>query len=155
MGMSLPIRVFEVQDVVLKEKTAETGAKNHRRIGALIYNRSPNFEEILGLLRYIMVLLEVPLDRAKGAEGNKGYYLVRSAGMCHFLVFWARRVSYALLFPHCVSIDPAFFGELGAIDVIYNGMRVGVAGVVHPEVLLKYNLKNPCGALEMDLEPFL
>ena len=41
--------------------------------------------------------------------------------------------------------DPALFDQLGAADIIYNGRRVGVIGVVHPEVLVNFGLKNPCG----------
>lgn len=41
--------------------------------------------------------------------------------------------------------DPAFFGELGAADIIFRGRRVGVLGVVHPEVLQNYDLKKPVG----------
>ena len=37
------------------------------------------------------------------------------------------------------------FGQLGAADVIFKGRRVGVVGVVHPEVLQNYDLKKPVG----------
>jgi phenylalanyl-tRNA synthetase beta subunit len=43
--------------------------------------------------------------------------------------------------------DPAFFGQLGAADVVYKGLRVGVVGVVHPEVLSNYGLKVVAGEL--------
>jgi phenylalanyl-tRNA synthetase beta subunit len=41
--------------------------------------------------------------------------------------------------------DPVMFGQLGAADVIFKGRRVGVIGVVHPEVLQNYELKKPVG----------
>jgi len=34
-------------------------------------------------------------------------------------------------------------------------VKVGVFGIVHPEVLSNYDLKHPVSALELDLEPFL
>jgi len=40
--------------------------------------------------------------------------------------------------------DPAFFGALGAADIVFEGKRIGVMGVVHPEVLSNYQLKNAC-----------
>lgn len=40
------------------------------------------------------------------------------------------------------------FGQLGAADVIFQGRRVGVIGVVHPEVLQNYELKKPVGELQ-------
>ena len=51
--------------------------------------------------------------------------------------------------------DPAFFGQLGAADIVYNGKRVGVLGVVHPEVLKNYKIALPVGALELNVEEFL
>ena len=41
--------------------------------------------------------------------------------------------------------DPAFFGAIGAADIVYRKRRVGVFGVVHPEVLEYYKIKSPCG----------
>ena len=51
--------------------------------------------------------------------------------------------------------DPAFLGELGAADVIYDGKRVGVIGVVHPLVLGNFDLKYPVSAFELAIEFFL
>eukprot|EP00039_Didymoeca_costata_P024726 m.11255 g.11255 ORF g.11255 m.11255 type:complete len:600 (+) comp4407_c0_seq1:107-1906(+) len=128
----LPIRIFEIADVILLDPKSEVGAVNKRRIGALIYSRSPGFEEIQSLLHYIMKMLGVPFVSKNDSKEkrNKGYYLQESQ-------------------------DPAFFGELAAADVICYGKRLGVVGIVHPEVLAKYDLKNPCGALELEIEEFV
>jgi len=93
--MALPIRVFEVSDVVILDPKSETGACNRRRVGALIYSKSPSFEEIQGLLDYIMKQLGVPRVKATDPAEvrSMGYYVVESS-------------------------DPAFFGELGAADVV-------------------------------------
>lgn len=53
------------------------------------------------------------------------------------------------------NIDPAFFKELGAADVICGGESIGVLGVVHPEVLQNFELKYPVAALELKLHPFI
>ena len=53
------------------------------------------------------------------------------------------------------SQDPAFFGDLLAADIFYAGRRVGVFGVVHPEVVTAFGIKIPCAACELDIEPFL
>jgi phenylalanyl-tRNA synthetase beta subunit len=53
------------------------------------------------------------------------------------------------------QIDPAFFGQLGAADIVYNSRRIGVLGVVHPEVLKNYKINMPVGALELNIEEFL
>eukprot|EP00038_Savillea_parva_P008249 m.175668 g.175668 ORF g.175668 m.175668 type:complete len:603 (-) comp14035_c0_seq1:86-1894(-) len=131
-SMPLPIKVFEISDVVLLDPLQETGAINQRRVAALIYAKSPCFEEIQGLLDYLMKQLGVPrvARTADVKDKLKGYYVVEST-------------------------DPAFFGDLGAADVICFGKRIGVFGVVHPEVLKNYSIPFPCGALEFDLEPFV
>jgi phenylalanyl-tRNA synthetase beta chain len=129
---ALPIRIFEVADVVLLDNSTDTGAINRKRLGALIHSTSPKFEEIQGLLDYVMRLLGVPrcTAAASAEEKAKSYYVTESS-------------------------DPAFFADLAAADVIYKGQRVGVMGVVHPEVLSNFGLDNPCGALELELEAFL
>eukprot|EP00729_Bicosta_minor_P009676 gene9676-21229_t len=129
---AMPIRIFEVADVVLLDSEDEVGAVNRRRLGALIYSPSPKFEEIQGLLDYVMRLLGVSRCSASAsAEEKEGCYYVTE------------------------SHDPAFFGDLAAADIIYKGERIGVMGVVHPEVLTNFSLDNPCGALELELEAFL
>lgn len=34
-------------------------------------------------------------------------------------------------------------------------LEIGVLGVLHPEVLEKFEIEYPCSSLEFDLEPFL
>jgi phenylalanyl-tRNA synthetase beta chain len=52
------------------------------------------------------------------------------------------------------SADPAFFPGRQA-EVLSNGAVVGHFGVVHPEVLAKFDITNPTAALELNIEPFL
>lgn len=58
-SMPAPLRVFECSDVVLTERTAETGAVNRRHLAAVYCARSSGFEVIHGLLDRLMQLLEV------------------------------------------------------------------------------------------------
>jgi len=51
-------------------------------------------------------------------------------------------------------LDPAFFPGRAA-DIMFNGKVIGQMGVVHPEVLGKFEITNPCAALEINLEHFL
>jgi phenylalanyl-tRNA synthetase beta chain len=39
--------------------------------------------------------------------------------------------------------------------IVRDGKRIGVMGVVHPTVLGKFDIVNPCSVLELDLEPFV
>lgn len=127
--LPLPLKVFEISDVVLQCPATDTGARNHRRLAALRCARSAGFQDVQGLLDRVMLMLGVPCNHARD-PARPGYFLQASA-------------------------DPAFFGELGAADVIVSGQRVGVLGVVHPEVLAHYELRVPCAALEIEIEYFL
>ena len=63
----LPLDLFELSDVVLKEASKEQGARNERRLCALHSNHnSSGFELIHGLLDYIMVKLNVKKDPVVG-----------------------------------------------------------------------------------------
>jgi len=42
--MPLPIKLFEIQEVVVKDASRETGARNERRLAAVNYNKTPGFE---------------------------------------------------------------------------------------------------------------
>lgn len=48
--------------------------------------------------------------------------------------------------------DKKFFEKRGAY-VVLGGKRVGTIGVLHPEVLDNYQLKNPVSLVEIDFEP--
>lgn len=51
------------------------------------------------------------------------------------------------------SNDPAFFpGRQAAITA--RGQAVGIFGVVHPDVLAKFDIPFPVSALEIYIEPF-
>jgi len=53
----VPLRIFEISDVVLIDPTTETGAKNHRRLCAMIADTKSQFTEIHGLLDRVAVLV--------------------------------------------------------------------------------------------------
>lgn len=58
----LPVRLFEVSDVVLLDSAKDVGARNERRLVAVNVNRESGFEVIHGLLNRIMDVLGVPLE---------------------------------------------------------------------------------------------
>ncbi|XP_066522843.1 phenylalanine--tRNA ligase beta subunit [Hoplias malabaricus] len=67
--MPLPLKLFEISDVVLQDESSDVGARNNRRLCAVYYNKTPGFEVIHGLLDRIMQLLEVRQGR------KNGYYI--------------------------------------------------------------------------------
>ncbi|CAF1000666.1 unnamed protein product [Adineta steineri] len=127
-GTALPIQLFEVSDVILKDLTRETGSRNERRLCAVFYNKTPGFETIHGLLDRIMTLVKVSYNENK--SGNQGYYL---NNQCE---------------------DTAFFPGRHA-QVIANGGNIGIIGVLHPNVIEQFGLKLPCSILEINIEPFV
>uniref|UniRef100_A0A3Q3LTB2 Phenylalanine--tRNA ligase beta subunit n=1 Tax=Mastacembelus armatus TaxID=205130 RepID=A0A3Q3LTB2_9TELE len=132
--MPLPLKLFEVSDVVLKDETKDVGARNSRRFCAIYYNKSPGFEVIHGLLDRTMQLLEV-----KPALGD-GYHIQAADVLIYFLVSFV--------------LDSTFFPGRCA-EVFVRGKSVGRLGVLHPDVISRFELTMPCSALEIDIEPFL
>ena len=53
----------------------DVGTRNHRRLCALYYSRTPGFEVIHGLLDRVMQLLQVPFTK-----DDTGYYLKAADG---------------------------------------------------------------------------
>eukprot|EP01104_Vermistella_antarctica_P019072 TRINITY_DN7301_c0_g1_i1.p1 TRINITY_DN7301_c0_g1~~TRINITY_DN7301_c0_g1_i1.p1 ORF type:complete len:616 (+),score=150.69 TRINITY_DN7301_c0_g1_i1:66-1850(+) len=124
---SLPLRMFEVYDVMLKDPAVDVGARNERRLCAYYANTTPGFEVIRGVLDLLMIKMGVPL--ADKANKDVGYRVEQSE-------------------------NPTFFpGRQGS--VIVNGKSIGYMGVVHPEVLSAFKLVTPCSAIELNIESFV
>ncbi|XP_059803648.1 phenylalanine--tRNA ligase beta subunit isoform X1 [Hypanus sabinus] len=121
--MPLPLKLFEISDVVLKDPSKDVGAKNERHLCALYYNKNPGFEVIHGLLDRIMQLLDLKPGHANG-------YYIQAAD------------------------DSTFFPGRCA-EIFAKGHSIGKLGVLHPDVITKFELTMPCSALEIDIEPFL
>ncbi|KAI9219054.1 phenylalanyl-tRNA synthetase beta chain [Blastocladiella britannica] len=58
----LPLNVFEVSDVVLRDESQERRARNERRVCVAYANKSSGFEIIHGVLGRLMKMLNVPLS---------------------------------------------------------------------------------------------
>ena len=75
--MPLPIKIFEVSDVVVASENEEVGAKNERHLCAVYCNKTSGFEIIHGLLDRLMIALAIKHDIEKS---NFGYYLEAHSG---------------------------------------------------------------------------
>ncbi|KAL3682275.1 hypothetical protein R1sor_000297 [Riccia sorocarpa] len=122
----LPIKLFEISDVVLLDDKKDVGAANRRRLGALYCDEKSGFEVIHGLLDRIMEIVGVL--RCPPGQGG-GYYIQPSQ-------------------------EPEYFPGRQA-NVFYRGAKIGTFGIVHPEVLQRFDIPDPCSAMELELEPFL
>jgi len=61
--MPLPLKLFEISDVILLDESEDTGARNERRLCAVNYNKTPGFEVIHGLLDRVMQIVEIPFTQ--------------------------------------------------------------------------------------------
>ncbi|EFN52909.1 hypothetical protein CHLNCDRAFT_36718 [Chlorella variabilis] len=132
----LPVKLFEVSDVILLTGSKGCGAANCRRLVAVLCDRAAGFEVIHGLLNRVMEVLGVPHsgDADPAAEKQRqrlgGGYDWRAA-----------------------DDAPTFFPGRHA-GVYFRGTRVGEFGIIHPDVLVAFDIINPVAAMELDLEPF-
>eukprot|EP00873_Tetraselmis_striata_P019778 jgi/Tetstr1/440042/TSEL_028401.t1 len=127
----LPIKLFEVSDVVLLTDEVAVGAKNERRLCAAYCGKDSGFEAIHGILNRAMEMLSVGI---KG-EGDKS------------------EAKYNMSYEWRPSDAPTFFPGRQA-KVYCNGAEIGVFGIIHPEVLQAYEITYPVSALELNIEGF-
>lgn len=122
----LPVRLFELGDVVLLDPSRDVGARNVRRLLALTCNTRAGFEVVHGLLDRLMEMLHVP------AHPHEGYHTAAA---------------------QLLQQGPWLSGRVA--DITFRGKLVGRMGVLHPDVLARFDVVHPCSALELDIEPFL
>ncbi|CAI5987573.1 unnamed protein product [Closterium sp. NIES-65] len=146
-----PVKLFEVSDVCLLDESKDVGARNERRLIALYCNLHSGFEVIHGLVDRLMESLGVACGGQAGADGTKaladGPATQGDGGD-------AAKAAAALKYFIAPSQSPQFFGGRQA-DILCKGKSIGTFGVVHPEVLARFDIPDPCSAVEINLEPFL
>jgi len=107
----MPIRMFEVGDTVILKEGSLTGAVNRQQVCALVCSPTGLMEEIHGLLDKIMFCYGVGYKTPKKPNGPI-YDIVKSD-------------------------DPAYLDGRRA-DILINGVKYGMFGVLHPEVLKNF-----------------
>lgn len=126
----LPIQIFEIGDIVVQDPREDRRTRNERHLGMLYSSKTSGFEIIHGLLGHMMDMLMVPLGK-QNAGKTENWYSIRPC-----------------------EIDTFFPGRQA--EILLNGTSViGHFGILHPEVLGKFDLIYPCSYLEMNVEPFL
>ncbi|TIA72751.1 hypothetical protein E3P92_01013 [Wallemia ichthyophaga] len=162
---ALPIKVFETSDVAFVDQGLERKSKNERRVGGVYNDKKGSFEVAHGLLDRLLNMLAVhflPSDTRKEAE--KGYYIVESDNPTYFP---GRAASIVYRPPPSDDQDnDGAFASLKSTlahalpdslkDLVNSRDRViGSLGIVHPDVLNHFEIKNPCSAFEFNLQEFL
>jgi len=127
----LPIKVFEVSDIMIIDDTTDTGARNRRELCAVYCNSLSQFEVIHSLLDKIMSSFNYKFKDDKEDKREK-YYLISTT-----------------------SSNPTFLeGRQGTIVAYVNGNKreMGTIGVLNPQVILNFKLLYPCSALILDIQ---
>ncbi|KAM6569381.1 hypothetical protein CsatB_017366 [Cannabis sativa] len=120
-----PIKIFEVGDVAVLDKTKDVGASNYRRLAALYCGATSGFELIHGLVDRIMEVIGAPFVPL---GDNTGYSIKPSE-------------------------EPEYLRGRQA-SIIYKGNCIGTFGIVHPEVLNNFDIPDPCSFVELTIERF-
>jgi phenylalanyl-tRNA synthetase beta chain len=132
---SLPIKVFECGDIVLKDDELERGAYNKRKWAAIYAGKTSGFEFVQGLLGKLMQTMRTPwLEHP--SEGGRGYWIEED------------------------DKNATFFPGRGAKVWFRSGdgerdQHIGAIGVLHPEVMNYFEVPFAALAVEIDAEVFL
>lgn len=146
-GHSVPMKIFEVSDVVFKDETQERKARNERHFAAAWYGRTSGFEVVHGLLDRVLLMLRTSfLTREEGLSGKSIDFEIKE-NPSKPDGYWIEELDDATFFAgHAASV----YLRLGGKE-----RRVGEFGILHPTVLEKFDLKYPVSTLEINLEVFL
>ena len=133
---SLPIKVFECGDIVLKDDKLERGAFNQRNWAAVYAGKTSGFEMVQGLLGKIMQTMRTPWLEKPQEDKRRGYWIEED------------------------KENPTFFPGRGA-KVFFRsaengeGKVIGKLGVLHPEVMNNFDIPYAASSVEINAEVFL
>jgi len=142
------IKFYEISDVVLQDTNADVGARNERHLAATYAGLTDGFEVIHGLVDRVMQLNLVKPESQKGDSAT--YYKIQPTDDQAY--YEGRRAEVVLVRPVAAAAGAA--AEEAKGDEVEE-IVLGTFGAVHPLVLAKdkYDLQNPCSAVELNLEP--
>ncbi|KAF5641220.1 phenylalanine-tRNA ligase alpha chain [Fusarium sp. NRRL 52700] len=146
-GHSVPMKIFEVSDVVFKDESQERKARNERHFAAAWYGRTSGFEMVHGLLDRVLLMLRTAfLTHEEGLSGKSVDFEVKE-NPSKPDGYWIEELDDATFFTgHAASVYLRLAGK---------ERRIGEFGILHPTVLEKFDLKYPVSTLEINLEVFL
>ncbi|KAH6969785.1 hypothetical protein HG530_014109 [Fusarium avenaceum] len=144
---SVPMKIFEVSDVVFKDESLERKARNERHFAAAWYGRTSGFEVVHGLLDRVLLMLRTAfVTHDEGLTGKSVDFEVKE-NPSKPDGYWIEELDDATFFAgHAASV----YLRVGGKE-----RRIGEFGILHPTVLEKFDLKYPVSTLEINLEVFL
>lgn len=133
---SLPIKVFECGDIVLKNPELERGAFNQRNWSAIYAGKTSGFELVQGLLGKIMQTMRTPWIEDPSQNKARGYWIEQDDTNTTFFPGRGAKV---------------FFRPSEGAD----SKHIGAIGVLHPEVLINFDIPYAASSVEINAEVFL
>jgi len=156
-SMPLPLHLFEVSDVVVRDNDKEVGARNERRCAALICDNKSSFETIHGLIDHVLIKLGCRSDVAL-KEDALAADKAKAAGHP------AKKPFKGKVYALTPGEDPMFLAGMCA-NIVIEDTVIGVAGVLRPDVCdppmptdggkKAWSLRLPVTCMEFNVEPFL
>jgi phenylalanyl-tRNA synthetase beta chain len=156
-ALPLPLKVFEVSDVAVQDASRERKSRNFRRLGAVYVDRKAGFEVVHGLLDRIMQILAVPFIGSKESPAEFGYYIAET----NEATYLPGRAANVYLRPRAPKPAAGLAGAASALKAALPGapaardIKLGTLGILHPTVLVNFELTRPASVLEIDVEPLL
>lgn len=133
---SLPIRVFEAGDIVLKNPELERGAFNQRNWSAIYAGKTSGFEFVQGLLGKIMQTMRTQWIENPKENKGRGYWIEQDDSNLTFFPGRGAKVFFRAT-------------EGG------NDQHIGAIGVLHPEVMANFDIPYAASSVEINAEVFL
>ena len=124
----LPFKIFEISDVVLVDKTTEVGAKNRRKLCFAYTNVTSAMEIVQGMVDLLMAKIGLSFNNDKNVDNS---YTIKP------------------------SNNPVFFEDRQAEIFIQDGIKVGIYGIVHPNVIKNFGIGYPVTLCEIDLQTIM
>jgi len=134
----IPIQIFELGDVVLMDKDTDVGARNERRLCALVCTNKPGGLELIhGLLERVMQINQVYFQHDDSAPSDKRKYNLGKG--------------------QCETFLQGLQAQVLMQDDKQEWVQIGQFGIVHPTVLKKFGIKLQAMvyALEINVEVFV
>ncbi|WPK26648.1 hypothetical protein PUMCH_004007 [Australozyma saopauloensis] len=133
---SLPIKVFECGDIVLKNLDLERRAFNRRNWCAIYAGKTSGFEFVQGLLGKIMQTMRTPWLEDPKNMNKRGYWIEEDKDNATFFPGRGAKV---------------FFRASEDAEV----QHIGAIGVLHPEVMSSFEIPYAASSVEINAEVFL
>ncbi|EIM88404.1 phenylalanyl-tRNA synthetase subunit beta [Stereum hirsutum FP-91666 SS1] len=160
---ALPMKIFETSDVVFKDRKRERQARNVRHAAAVWCNKTAGFEVIHGLLDRAMQMLEVPKIASTDKKAPTGYYIKERSDPTFFpgraaSIYYRAPLKDSKQHHGGSTLEHIKDDIKSALHPLHHhhasDVEIGKLGILHPEVLEKFEIGYPCSALEFTLEPF-